>query len=93
MTSQRRPALNVALHTCLAFALLSFIALGPVSAQEQQQPKTEAPKTTTPAPPPQLQQTPSPELFVVAGAAEFPPTGQAVVVLLGKAARPGQPIG
>ena len=60
MTSQRRPALNVALHTCLAFALLSFIALGPVSAQEPQQPKTEAPKTTTPAPPPQQQQTPSP---------------------------------
>ncbi|HYJ46105.1 MAG TPA: hypothetical protein VEV81_05775, partial [Pyrinomonadaceae bacterium] len=57
MNFKRRPALNVALRSCLAFALLSFIAPGSAPAQDQQQqPKTEAPKTTARA----HQQTPVP---------------------------------
>jgi Ca-activated chloride channel family protein len=53
MKSQRRNALQVALISCLTFTLLSFIASGFVSAQEQKPDAPQLRQTPTPAPPQQ----------------------------------------
>jgi Ca-activated chloride channel homolog len=61
MKFQRRPAVKVALVSCLAFALLSFIASA--SAQEQKSPQKEGAPKTEQATPPQLTPaaTPTPQ--------------------------------